>query len=559
MAHNAGRDYEPEPGDRLDMYGPDDNREYGDDAPDTPDLGVEENVPPPRWRALGLTLEMDIALREKFSYPVHGIGEAAYNPYDTVLFAVGRVADEAGVEPKIVAQEFLDGAWIEAYNGAWIDTYKGFADDSVEDRLAYKRGIEEWVAYKGNQILDRLEKHKEELRTEQTSPMSEEERVESYYRTGPEQAGGAAPASGGMAFEDVLEHARNRGVILPKSHMEYMRTGLEAGKVTADYLMSRVDKIAEKLDKEGYDWHYNNTSNDPKRAVAIYASDNGVQAYIMERTNKETGEKFYAANRIDSDGNHQSLGTSADIRALQNRVEAYNVKIVINEIQGEKRKQAEPEQKSATIGEKERGQTEMQDRFVNRARDKGLKTLEELGLDKLEKVTVKDEKHTPQSLEDVLEHARDRGVVLPKKHIEFMRTGLEAGKVTADYLVSRVDKIAEKYNETKPEWCTTILPDPNKPVAYYISDTGVHAEVYRRTNKETGEHFFSASRIEGFGVNTKYHNLANASTFGEVKNRVEGYYVAIAIKEVAKENKISKEQKTTVETPAAPMNSGPEI
>jgi len=284
-----------------------------------------------------------------------------------------------------------------------------------------------------------------------------------------------------------------------------MRTELEGGNVTPEYLMSKVDKIAEKLEKDGYNWHYNNTSRDPKRAVATYVSDNGVKAYIMERTNKVTGKPFYVANRIDFNGNHHPLGTNADIRVLQNRVEAYNVQVVMGELQGDKRVLAGLEQKEGNA-------------------------------------------QKPQTLEDILEHARDRGVVLPKKHIEFMRTGLEAGKVTADYLVYKVDRIAEKYLANNPSWCTTILTDPNKPVAYYFNDHGDQARVFRRANEETGDQFFCAARVEGFGADMKFHDIATASTYDEVKNRVEGYYVGIAIKEVAKENKIAKEQKTEQKT-----------
>jgi len=346
--------------------------------------------------------------------------------------------------------------------------------------------------------------------------------LDNYYKTGVKPASKTISST----IEDVLEHARDRGVVLPKGHIEYMRVEIAVGKVTAAHLVDRIDKIADKLYEDGYQWHCNNTSTGHNMAVAFYMSKkrdaygNDIEARteISEQVNKETGKTIYVANRIDVNGNHHPLGTSVDnsaqsFRTLKNRIEAYYVSVVINELQGEKRAQAE--QKAAPAAEKEQ---------------------------------------KPQTLEDVLEHARDRGVVLPKKHIEFMRTGLENGKVTPDYLISKVNKIAEKYYEKKPGWYTSIEADPNKPVAYYVSNYD-QAHVYRRMNKETGEYFFSASRVEGVGAETKYHNLATAATFSEIQNRVEGYYVGIAIKDVAKENKAVKEQKAEPKTASQRVES----
>lgn len=167
-------------------------------------------------------------------------------------------------------------------------------------------------------------------------------------------------------LEDVLAHAQEKGVILPKKQIEYMRTGLESKKVGAEFLAKIVDRVAEKKDAVGLQWRDKPESmkdaelkeqkekgTDHAITVAKYQDRNGlVHAYIKEATIKNSqdpekiGKTFYSANRIEhgkgdmpGTDKHVVLTTSYSLDGVKNQVASYYAQIHINQVQQEFREE----------------------------------------------------------------------------------------------------------------------------------------------------------------------------------------------------------------------------
>jgi hypothetical protein len=148
-------------------------------------------------------------------------------------------------------------------------------------------------------------------------------------------SGSGKSVSKGRAIEDVLEHATDLGLHLPKSFIETMNNNLHDKKVTVEALQQCVDKIADRHGKKGLDWWVNNEPKQNQPLMRLQDRSGKCHAYIMERTNNATQERFYSANRINYEGKHIQIGTNKSLEGLKNRVTAYYTGITVREICGD--------------------------------------------------------------------------------------------------------------------------------------------------------------------------------------------------------------------------------
>jgi hypothetical protein len=138
-----------------------------------------------------------------------------------------------------------------------------------------------------------------------------------------------------VVIEDFIEHGRDRGINLPKSHLETIRTSLEKGTATVDQLIENVNAIASKYEEKGYRW-YVQADHDPKYPLMRLMDKSGdTLAYVAERINKETQEHFFVANRINENGEHLKITSNNSIEAVRGHVTAYFTGAVIREIANE--------------------------------------------------------------------------------------------------------------------------------------------------------------------------------------------------------------------------------
>lgn len=149
-------------------------------------------------------------------------------------------------------------------------------------------------------------------------------------------------------FEDLIEHARDRGLNLPKAQMEFIRTSLEHGKASPEQLKQNIDQIAAKHDQKGYRW-YVQTDHDPKYPLMRFMDKSGeTRAYVVERVNKETQQHFYVANRINDKGDHLKVTSNDSLEAVRNHVAAYYTGATIKEMSQEMSRSRSPEKPTTT-------------------------------------------------------------------------------------------------------------------------------------------------------------------------------------------------------------------
>jgi hypothetical protein len=149
--------------------------------------------------------------------------------------------------------------------------------------------------------------------------------------------------SKGNTVEDLIEHAQSKGLSLPKNHMESIRTSLEQNKSNPEQIRQHIDKIATKHSEKGYGWHMRE-DHDPRYPLLRYMDKSGKTcAYIAERTNKQTGEKFYAANRINGKNEHIKLATNNNLDTVKHHVNSYYTGVSIREISNARNVQKQQE------------------------------------------------------------------------------------------------------------------------------------------------------------------------------------------------------------------------
>lgn len=136
----------------------------------------------------------------------------------------------------------------------------------------------------------------------------------------------------GKTFEDVIERSRELGLTLPKNQMELIRVSIEENKIPIKTHLDQIEKIAEKHSEKGLSWCIREDHN-PKYPILYYVDKNSsINAYVIERTNKETQERFFVANRINNNGEHLKIASNSSLDAIRNNVAAYYTGATIREI-----------------------------------------------------------------------------------------------------------------------------------------------------------------------------------------------------------------------------------
>jgi hypothetical protein len=140
-----------------------------------------------------------------------------------------------------------------------------------------------------------------------------------------------------ISFEDVIERSRELGLTIPKNQMEMIKSSLETGTMSGAAHMEHIEKVSEKLNDKGLRWTVPE-SHDPKMPLHyLVDKHSNVQVYIVERTNSESHEPFYVANRktFDFDSNkskHTQMTTGNSVEAVKINVAAYYTGAAIKEV-----------------------------------------------------------------------------------------------------------------------------------------------------------------------------------------------------------------------------------
>lgn len=145
-------------------------------------------------------------------------------------------------------------------------------------------------------------------------------------------------SKGTKTFEDIIERSRELGITLPKNHMELIRLSIEGKKVTPETHIDQIEKFAQRHAEKGYGWHIREDHNTKYPLLYYIDKNNNINAYIVERINKETNERFFAANRINENGEHVKITSNNNLDAVKSRVEAYYTGATIKEYLAEKEK-----------------------------------------------------------------------------------------------------------------------------------------------------------------------------------------------------------------------------
>lgn len=154
-----------------------------------------------------------------------------------------------------------------------------------------------------------------------------------------------------MAVEDIYEHAMDKGLKLPKTTMSLMNQAIQEKSSSIDNMTQFVDTVSSYHQKKGLEWWIAQTPSPTGHLMRLYNKKGEMQAYIVERKNRETKEDFYIANRIGDNGKEVKIGSGKSIEGLVDCVSAYYVGISINEM-------------------KELNKTRMADKIENKGPDK---------------------------------------------------------------------------------------------------------------------------------------------------------------------------------------------
>lgn len=148
-------------------------------------------------------------------------------------------------------------------------------------------------------------------------------------------------------FEDVIERSRELGLNLPKNQMESIRVSIEEKKIPVETHIQQIEKIADRHNEKGYGWHIREDHNPKYPLLYFIDKHNQINAYVVERSNSQTTERFYAANRINEKGEHLKITSNNSLEAVKNHVTAYYTGATIRELATEMSKGAEKQPKIA--------------------------------------------------------------------------------------------------------------------------------------------------------------------------------------------------------------------
>ncbi|MBN2434861.1 MAG: hypothetical protein JXK07_06300 [Spirochaetes bacterium] len=155
------------------------------------------------------------------------------------------------------------------------------------------------------------------------------------------------------SIEDVLDRSRELGLTLSKNHIEVIRASIEEKKLSVEEHIEQLEKMGARHAEKGYAWHIREDHN-PKYPLLYYIDKhNNINCYVVERTNSQTGERFFVANRINENGEHFKITSNNNLDIVKNHVAAYYTGVTIREFSLEMSKSFEKSQQSSPTGTKE--------------------------------------------------------------------------------------------------------------------------------------------------------------------------------------------------------------
>jgi hypothetical protein len=136
--------------------------------------------------------------------------------------------------------------------------------------------------------------------------------------------------------QEVVDYSKSLGINVPKNYIESVEKSLNSNELKVEDHKEFINEIAERHQKKGYAWHVRE-DGDPKFPLLYYIDKHqNIDAYIVERTNNKTQEKFFFANRFNHDGKHVKISSNNDLESVKNNVAVYFTGATIREIGNER-------------------------------------------------------------------------------------------------------------------------------------------------------------------------------------------------------------------------------
>lgn len=153
----------------------------------------------------------------------------------------------------------------------------------------------------------------------------------------------------------------------------------------------------------------------------------------------------------------------------------------------------------------------------------------DIGSDKGKELSCK------MAVEDIYEHAMDKGLKLPKTAMTSMNQAIQEKSSSINNLTEFVDSVSSYHQKKGFEWWIAQTPSSTGHLMrLYDKQGGMHAYIVARKNRETNEDFYVANRI---GANGKESKIGSGKSIEGLVDRVSAYYVGISINEIKELNK----------------------
>ncbi len=129
--------------------------------------------------------------------------------------------------------------------------------------------------------------------------------------------------------EELTNNARDEhDVLFSQNQIDSMVTGIEENKISEKGTEEYINTVVEKHKEKGLRWEDKPEPTQSGVVATMKDKDNQTVSYLLERTNKETQEKFYVAKEIQKKGdevNHKDLFTGNKIDKIKDTVSKIQV------------------------------------------------------------------------------------------------------------------------------------------------------------------------------------------------------------------------------------------
>lgn len=165
----------------------------------------------------------------------------------------------------------------------------------------------------------------------------------------------------------------------------------------------------------------------------------------------------------------------------------------------------------------------------------------DIGSDKGKELSCK------MAVEDIYEHAMDKGLKLPKTTMSLMNQAIQEKSSSIENMTQFVDTVSNYHKKKGLEWWIAQTPSSTGHLMRLYDKQGeMHAYIVARKNRETNENFYVANRI---GSNGKESKIGSGKSIEGLVDRISAYYVGISINEMKELKKARMTDKIEIKGP----------